>query len=268
VLKRAYFPLIIIFWVTMNILLWRSEMSGSKDTGSPVSLDAVWGKVLTAPDDSAMQLFFQGRKLGYCRWAPNVGAEEATGKIADEDYEPEGRVHKLKDYTVDCDGSLVLGEQGRRLRFNCHVDFSTNQVWRKMDLRVVVRPLLWEIHAQTLKLRMDDRDSSVERTFTFAQLSQLDTLLPAFGNPLWLAWLGDSMQGFRGKSPRQLTLGLNWEARTDRFKIGHSRVRCYRLQVRLFDKYQVVLYLSRVGEILRAELPNDILLVNESLLGL
>lgn len=108
-LKRAYFPLIIIFWVTMNILLWRSEMSGSKDTGSPVSLDAVWGKVLTAPDDSAMQLFFQGRKLGYCRWAPNVGAEEATGKIADEDYEPEGRVHKLKDNTVDCDGSLVLG---------------------------------------------------------------------------------------------------------------------------------------------------------------
>jgi hypothetical protein len=42
-------------------------------------------------------------------------------------------------------------------------------------------------------------------------------------------------------------------------------VRVYRLQARLLDRYQIVVVVSRVGEILRVELPNGLLLVNEAL---
>ena len=67
---------------------------------------------------------------------------------------------------------------------------------------------------------------------------------------------------------KNLSLGLRWEARNDWLKIGHSQVRVYRLHTRLLDRYQAVVVVSRVGEILRVELPNGLLLVNEALTNL
>ena len=51
-------------------------------------------------------------------------------------------------------------------------------------------------------------------------------------------------------------------------KIGHAQVRVYWLRARLLDRYQIVVVVSRVGEILRVELPNGLLLVNEALSNL
>jgi hypothetical protein len=59
------------------------------------------------------------------------------------------------------------------------------------------------------------------------------------------------------------TIGLKWEARDDVVRIGGAQVRGYRLQTRLLDRYPVTIYVSRVGEILRVELPGQITLVNE-----
>ena len=61
---------------------------------------------------------------------------------------------------------------------------------------------------------------------------------------------------------------MQWVARNDWLKIGHAQVRVYRLQARLLDRYQIVVLVSRVGEILRVELPNGLLLVNEALSNL
>jgi hypothetical protein len=268
--KRLFFPLVTLFWVTMNVLLWRSEIGSARQAGSPVPTPVVWDKMLTAPDDSSLQIVYQGRNIGYCRWAPNVGEELATGKTGTEDYELEGRVKKLSGYTVDVDGSVLVGKPPQRLRFNCHANFDTNRFWRQMTVRLTMRPNVLEIRAdasaQTLAVRLDSQNSSVwQRTFTFAEMARPESLLGAFGGPLALGWLADAAKDAGPAAPKQLALGLNWQARNDWLKIGHAEARVYRLEARLLDKYQAVLVLSRVGEILRVELPSDLVLVNEAL---
>ena len=42
----------------------------------------------------------------------------------------------------------------------------------------------------------------------------------------------------------------------------------YRLQAKLFDLHRITFFVSPVGEILRAELPGNLILVNEALAGL
>jgi hypothetical protein len=171
---------------------------------------------------------------------------------------------------VDVDGSVLLSEPPRRVRFNWHGDFDTNRVWRLMSLRLTARPNVLEIRAdaaaQTLSARLDSRNSTVwERTFTFAEMAKPESLLGAFGGPLALGWLADAAKNAAPAAPTQFALGLNWQARNGWLKIGHAEARVFRLQTRLLDKYQAVLVLSRVGEILRVELPNDLVLVNEAL---
>jgi hypothetical protein len=90
-------------------------------------------------------------------------------------------------------------------------------------------------------------------------------MLEEFAGPLPLALLGQAGGLSR---PAGLSLGLNWEARNDWLRIGHSQVRVYRLQARVLDRFQVVVVVSRVGEIMRVELPNGLLLVNEALTNL
>src|SRR5437773_3244856 len=88
--NRFYFPLIALFWVVMNVLLWRAEFGGGNEAASAVSTEVVWQKILTAPDDSTLEISLNGKRIGYCRWVANVGEELATGKISSEDYVPEG----------------------------------------------------------------------------------------------------------------------------------------------------------------------------------
>jgi hypothetical protein len=45
--------------------------------------------------------------------------------------------------------------------------------------------------------------------------------------------------------------------------VGHASVRVFRLAAKLLDRFQVVIFVSPVGEILRVELPDEWLLVND-----
>ena len=47
-LARPTFLAIATFWLTMNVLLWRAEY-GSHNGETPVPLELVWRKILTAP---------------------------------------------------------------------------------------------------------------------------------------------------------------------------------------------------------------------------
>jgi hypothetical protein len=62
-------------------------------------------------------------------------------------------------------------------------------------------------------------------------------------------------------------LPLQWEARTESVKLGHASVRAYRLHAHLLDRYNIVVFVSRAGEILRVELPEGITLANDQLGG-
>jgi hypothetical protein len=265
-MQRLAFALITLFFITMNVLLWRSEFAGRGGLGGAVPASLVWEKILTAPDDSFLEIYQRGKAVGHCRLVANVGEELTTGKIANENERPEGMVRKLTGYKVDLDGTLDLGEPGMRLSFFLHTEFQTNHVWDALKLRFVMRPTVCEIRStatdKSLRVSFEDGTQKWERVFAYDDLRQPEKLLGSFANPLMLGLVaGLPMQ----LDPQPLSLGLKWEARNDRLKVGHTQVRVYRLQARLFDKYQAVLMVSRVGELLRVELPNEILLVNEAL---
>ena len=67
------------------------------------------------------------------------------------------------------------------------------------------------------------------------------------------------------QTPASLANGIKWEARRDTLKIGHEPVQVYRLQTRVLDRYAIVIFISRAGEILRAELPDGMVLVQNEL---
>lgn len=270
-LKRVYFPLVILFWVVMNVLLWRSEMSSLQNRGSRVPLATVWERMLTAPDDSALQILYRGQKIGFCRWVATI--DETAGAATETDpHAIEGRIRGFTGYTIDLDGNLLFEDSTRRLRFATRAEFGTNQVWRKFQLRLNLRPTIWELKAdagaEQVVLRVDEGGGAWEQTLAFADLARPETLLTRLGLPPAIAWLPALVPEFKVPDAVSLAGALTWEARTDWFNLGHSRVRAYRIEAGLLDKYRASVVVSRVGEILRVELPNEIVLVNEAIAAL
>ena len=94
-------------------------------------------------------------------------------------------------------------------------------------------------------------------------LSDLDiSAIPFAKIPALIAALG------LPRSPAQAgpaALDLHWEARNDWLQIASERMRVYRLQAKLLDRFQLLLFISLEGEILRVELPDEIVLVNDHL---
>lgn len=268
-LPRLVLLVITAFWVTMNVLLVRSEFGPRAHVGSAVPVEVVLQKILTAPDNSALEIQHRGKKIGYCRWAPNIGEEIATGKAATEEAPPEGMVKRLTGYTIDLDGNMDIAGFGNRPRFSLSLKFSTNHVWQELQLRLNLKPQIWDIYSsaasEKLTVRINDDEGVYERAFRFADLQNPQLLLREFGGPLAAGMLGGLGVSSGQTNAPQLSVGLQWEARNDWLKIGHSQVRVYCLQTRVLERYEVVVYVSKVGEILRVELPNGLVLANDGL---
>jgi hypothetical protein len=270
-LSRLAFIVITGFWITMNVLLWRSEFRGKNELGSAVPVPVVWQKMLTAPDDSRMEVLKQGREIGSFRWSPNVGEAVATGKTYSPDAQPEGRVQELSGYTIDImEGSLEVGENHKRVYYTFSGQFSTNHQWQEFNLRFTQRRASLELHGvagtEKLDVHWQDEAEDWQRTFTFAELRDPEKLLQDIAGPLPLGMLfGGLTAGFTGPAASGFQMDMKWEARFDWLKIGHSNLRVYRLQGRLANRYDVVLHISRLGEILRVELPNGVRILNTRL---
>src|SRR6266540_948599 len=171
---RLLFPAIALFWIVMNVLLWRAEFGPGWEVGSAVSLEVVWQQILTAPDDSTLEISWNGRKRGYCRWVANVGEDLSTRKLASDEYKPEGMVQRPAGYTIDLEGNLLVGQTPARLRFSSRVHFSTNSVWEEAFVRFALRPTLWEVRAvaaeEKLSLKYEDDGEKWSRSFSFDEL--------------------------------------------------------------------------------------------------
>ena len=268
---RLSLLLVTAFFVTMNVLLWRSEYGGRGHMGTPVPADLVWEKVLTSPDHSLLEIRHRGVKIGRAQWSANIGEELATGQILNEDLPPEGMIKVMTGYTLDFDGNVSLDNLSR-LRFNFNLKLNTNQNWQEMNLKFVIKPFSWEINSsairQTFTWIMEEDAERTERTFTFADLRNPEKIIRELGGPALpaaLAAFGVPLQQAKGSSA---AVGLRWEARNDRIKIGNNLVRVYRLEARLTDLYRAALFVSPVGEILRVELPDDIVMINDALTNL
>lgn len=271
--SRIFLLLVTGFWLTMNFLLWRAEFSKQKQTGSSVSASVVLEKILTAPDTSSLEIYHHGNKIGFCRWSANVGVQAANKNLS-EDFQPEGMVEEPTSYTLDLEGNVTLVGSTNRLRFELSLKLSTNHVWQEFNLRANMRPDAWELHADALEQKVhftiDDAYERWEQSFSFTDLRNPQVLLREFGGPVALTILGGF--GNLGITPVSATatnaplpkLNLKWEANNDSMRFGHSKVRVYRLHTKVLDRYDVFIFVSRVGELLWVELPDKIVLSNDA----
>lgn len=264
-LNRLLFIGVAAFWVTMNVLLYRSEFARKYQPGAEVPVRVVWQKILTAPDNSNMEIRDHGKRIGFARWAANIGEEAATGKTTSE-YPPEGMVRKLTGYTLDMDGTVAIGDRTNRYRFYVSMRFDKDDKWQEFSFRVSQRPKLWEVRAdnamETLSLLAVAGDDQWDRTIKFEELRNPDKLMQDIAGPMVGPMLNNTIKGYVGEFNNP-SIKLDWEARHDWVKLNFTEVRVYRLHAHLMDRYDVVVYVSRVGEIFRVELPNGITLVNE-----
>jgi hypothetical protein len=277
--RKGLFIFITLFWLTMNGLLWRAEFSG-KEIGAATPVSLVWEKILTSPDDSGLAVMNGKDRVGYIRWSPNIGEENATGKTANENSDIEGRIKKTLGYTLHSDGNFLLPGSGR-LRFDFDAKFTDAHQWTEWKFRGSQRPNSWGIamnrDAQSIELTLGEGKQALTQAFKFSDFQNPGKLLEEVGAAGQLPMLAAILPQLQSMSPpsgtntnalARLSLGLKWEAQQDWLQMGHSRVKVYRLRAHLLDKYEAVVIVSRVGEILRVELPGEIALINEALINL
>ncbi len=270
--KGAWLVAVTAFWITMSLWLWRTE-SGQRRQPGGVPVSVVWKKVLTAPDASRLEILYKTNSIGSCHWRPDVGQELATGALLMDDNPLEGMVEELSHYSLDLEGTMTLPDFPTRVRFSFRLRLDTNQTWQTFDAHISMRPDLYELSAsaaaQTVRLRVDAGGDQMNRTFAFSDFQHPQKLLTEFGGPMlpaMIAAMGVPLGATNSLSAA--SFGLRWEARNDSLLVGKNRVRAYRLQTRLLDRYRITFFISPVGELLRAEFPGDLVLINEALMGL
>ena len=262
--SRALFVLVTLFWVTMNVLLWREE-AGSKTVGGTVPLELVWQKMLTAPDSSSLVIFRHGRRAGVCHWI--TGASEDWAQVSDENV-PSGMPRQNRGYSLRLEGSVIVEEWTNRLRFDGTVQLAPDTQWRELEARLNIRPTTWEIHSsaaqQIVHFKVDTGAGEFQHDFRFADLGNPLALFRGFAGPVADELLNEI--GLTELPTKEVSAPpLKWDASEDRLRIGHTPLPVYRLQTRVMGRYPVSVLVSRVGEILRVELPGEVELRNDRL---
>ncbi len=262
-LTRAALVLTALFCAGMTAWLWQNEYGARPAAGAGLPADIVWRKMLLAPDSSSLTIYRHGKKIGFCHWTSTAG--QALAEAAEEGPPPAPQA--VTSYRVQLEGSVSLDRPNERLRFESQFRLATNYVWQTFKLRLALHPSVLEVQSaaadQKLAIRWRDGDASFERVLPFSELRNPAALAGELGGPPAIALL--QLWGLpQALGPGQsLRAGLKWEARNDHLVLHNSQVRVYRLHARILDQFEAVLYISRVGEILRAELPGGIVLVND-----
>jgi len=249
-ISRVTFFLIAAFWVAMNVLLWRAEY-GSHGSEISVPADLVWRKILTAPDISALTIYQNGRKAGFCQFSTSV--EQAMAELDEDRPPPEGLVAK-SGYQIHCNGNVNFGDFTNRVRFDGRLEFSSARAWRELNLKLSMRYAVVDIHSvaaeQTVRFKLASDGANFERVLSFANLQNPNALLHVLGGGL-----ADELDlPVVPSSPAAVADTVKWEAHRDRMIIGHEPVTAYRLETRVLD-HPIVIYTSSLGEIMRVELP-------------
>ena len=265
--SRIFFLGVVSFWLVMNFLLWRSQWGAHSRIGNAVPVEVVWDKILTAPDNSSLEIFDHERRIGNCHWLANIGNSPLSenNNISD-DYSPETTIKPVTKYTLNFDGNSVL-PGSNRVRFDVSLTLSTNHSWQDFHLSVRMRPTSWDVRATAatdkVAIKMDDNGTIWQKTFKFSDLRNPETLLGDLGGAPALALLGGSALPLQMDSLSQVASGIQWQAHEDWIQFGHSKARAYRLETEILGRPFYV-FVSRVGEILWVEFPDKITLRNDA----
>ena len=252
---RLTFFAIAAFWLTMNVLLWRAEY-GSHSGETPVPLELVWRKILTAPDASSLSVYQNGDRTGYCEMSTSVGQEMAA---VDADRPPPESLARRAGYQIHLAGNIALGDFTNRFKFDGRLNFSPAREWREIELKISSHQTVVEIHSLATKnlvhLKISSAGEVVEKNLTFAELQNPNTLLRAlagnFADTLF------SMMDLPDVASASTAQKLEWRASRTRVKIGTEAVPVYRIETD-FLGHPVLMDVSTLGEILRVELPGNI----------
>jgi hypothetical protein len=267
--NRALLAFAALFWVCMNLLLWRSEFRPDGQPGATIPTEVVIEKILRSPDLSSMEIRQRGRRLGYARLLANQESQALTLASAEGGMPLEGEVRQLTGYSLDFDGMIQVAGETNRYRFFLTLQVRTNLAWESFTVRISHSPHSVSLAAfatnQTLNVTYKDSDFQANRQFTFDQLRNPERLAQEMGGPL----LGTLVAGAYGalpagvRDPGQAARRIQWRSSVDRLKIGEGYARVYRMETEPMDRQKVVIIVSRVGEILKVELPHGITLVND-----
>ncbi len=268
-LARVAFLALTGFWLVMNVLLWRAEYGAGPALGSTVPPQLVWDKILTAPDSSSLTIFRRGKKIGFCHWTTSVG--EDLARLSSTEAAPEGMVRKIRGYRLELSGNVMLSEPSDRLRFDSHLSLGADRDWKEFAVRLNWHTDSWEVRSlaaqQSVHFRWQQEQEKFERVFSFAELAHPENLIQEFAGPV----AAGALSGLGlGQAPARAGLsngGMDWAARFEHVKLGHASVRVYRLELKVLAHFTAVVFVSRVGEILRMELPDGIVLTNDQLGG-
>jgi hypothetical protein len=252
---RLTFLGITAFWLTMNLLLWRSEY-GTRGGDTPVPVQLVWRKILTAPDASSLSVYQKGDRMGYCELSTGVGQQMAT---YDEDKAPEGfAAHP--DFQLHIGGNISLGDFTNRIKFDGRILFDHSRQWVEFTLRVTSHTSVIEVHSlatnQTAHLRVTNEGYPLwDHDVPFSDLQSPDAIVRVLAGNV----AGDFFGAFDLSDvlPANAGQAIAWDARRTRVKMGTEAVPVYRLETSILG-HPITVDVSTLGEILRVDLPGGI----------
>ena len=251
---RLTFLAITAFWATMSALLWRAEY-GLRGNETPVPVQIIWRKILTAPDASSLSVYQKSERTGYCEFSTSVGQEMATMDV--DKLPPEGLVKRV-GYQIHVAGNLAFGDFTNRLKFDSRIKFRNASEWREFSLLISTRAVVIEAHAlatnQMAHIKLTSENTTLERDVSLADLQAPAQLarnfLGNFADPL--------MEALDLPDLSALSTGQNleWTACRTRVMVGTEPVPVYRLETS-FLGHPVTVDVGTLGEILRVQLPGD-----------
>lgn len=254
VTKRILFLGIATFWVVMNYMLWRAEISGHGDD-LQVPPDLVWRKILTAPDSSSMTVYQDSRRMGYCELTTSV--EQQMAVLEEDKLPPEG-LAKHPGYQIHLAGNIALDDFTNRIKFEGRASFNSARKWTDFAVKVSSRTTTVEIHAfatnQVVNLKVFSDSLTFERDITFAQMQDPATLIRTFGGNFAEPLLGAmDLPDLTFTSP-DAAQKITWDARRTRVKFGTELVPIYRMETTFLGR-NCTMDVSTLGEVLRVQLP-------------
>jgi len=265
--SKIFFAAIVGFWVVMNYLLWRSQSGAHSEIGSAVPAEIVWDKILTAPDNSSLDIYDHEKKVGFCQWRATVGTvTQALNQSLSEDYEPDGLIPQPSGYALSLEGNTSIFSTNH-VSFEMHLRLSTNETWQDFRFTAKMRPTVFDIHAiaaaRKIMIKVNDGGGNWQRTLKFSDFQHPESLLAEIGGLDGLGFAGAANLPLQKDSLTQAAAGIRWDAHEDWMQFGHNKVRVYRLETEIFGQHLYV-FTSRVGEILWVEAPDKLTFRNEA----
>ena len=266
-MRRLVFPVLLLFWTIMNVLLWRAEY-GDASHGSRVSRDVVIDKIFNAPDASNLQVFQSGKSLGFVQWEI----------IPDEIYfrgtnQPVGRVESIDGYTLAVDGRVDVAPLQDKVRLSLRAGLDSELDWQDLHATMDTGNNRWEFHSiktnEVLNVKYTGALGQWEREASFTEMNDPAKMVEQFAGPtlgpLIKPMLPPLGQANAGEEIGSLSFGLEWDAFNDAMRLGSTRVRIYRLEFKLPGERKIIVRVSRVGEILQVQFPGQLVMDNESI---